>query len=118
MLRASCRMILVVSTFAIAADATAKSFSWKVYSGKTDDWYRSAEGTRTAENILSNQSDLGDWPKNIDTSEKPFTGDRARLRGTSRLCASCSRQAAISIRMASSFGLRTRAFRRSHARSG
>ena len=51
-----------------------------------------------------------------------------RLRGTSRPCASCSRQAATSISTASSFGLRTRVLaaprrarggnRRSSARSG
>jgi hypothetical protein len=38
-----------------------------------------------------------------------------RLRGTSRPCASRSRQAASSISTASSFGLRTRAFSRSQA---
>lgn len=66
----------------IAPGASAKSFSWTEYARKTDDWYRSAEGIRTAENILSNQSDRGDWPKNIDTSVQPFTGDRAKLHGT------------------------------------
>lgn len=66
----------------IASEVLAKSFSWPTYAKKTDDWYRSAEGTRAAENVLSNQTDAGDWPKNIDTSEKPFTGDRAKLAGT------------------------------------
>ena len=41
-----------------------------------------------------------------------------RLRGTSRDCASCSRQAATSISTARSFGLRTRVLSRSQARSG
>jgi len=41
-----------------------------------------------------------------------------RPRGTSRVRASCSRQPATSIRMASSLGLRTRVFRRSQACSG
>ena len=39
-------------------------------------------GARIAENVLSHQSQQGDWPKNIDTSEKPFDGDRSRLVGT------------------------------------
>ena len=43
---------------------------------------------------------------------------RTRPRGTSRLCASRSRQAATSISTASSFGLRTRVFSRIQASSG
>ncbi len=39
---------------------------------------------------------------------------RTRLRGTSRVWASCSRHAATSIKTASSFGFRTRVFSRSH----
>jgi PelA/Pel-15E family pectate lyase len=43
-----------------------------------DDWYRGDEGRRIAENILAHQSDLGGWPKNVDTT-KPYTGtDRAK----------------------------------------
>ena len=41
-----------------------------------------------------------------------------RERGTSRLCASRSRQAATSIRTASSFGLRTLVLSRIQARAG
>jgi len=38
-----------------------------------DEWYRSDEGKRIAANILSQQSDLGGWPKNVDTTV-PYTG--------------------------------------------
>ena len=37
-----------------------------------DEWYRSDEGKRIAANILSQQSDLGGWPKNVDTTV-PYT---------------------------------------------
>jgi len=55
---------------------------WRDYGRKPDGWYRGAEGKRIADNVLSWQSARGSWPKNLDTTAKPFTGDRARLRGT------------------------------------
>jgi pectate lyase len=52
------------------------------FAKKTDDWYRSEEGRRIAENILSWQSDAGSWPKNTNTTAKPFSGDRNKIQGT------------------------------------
>ncbi len=72
-------MVLVV----LALPATlAESFPWRFYADKPDDWYRGNDGTRIADNVLSYQSERGDWPKNIDTSKAPYRGDRARLHGT------------------------------------
>lgn len=34
------------------------------------------------ENVLSHQAENGGWPKNIDTTAKPYTGEKAKLRGT------------------------------------
>ena len=62
--------------------ADAASFSWKAFAPKDDAWYRSDEAARVAENVLSNQSDRGDWPKNIDTSARPYQGDRPKIKGT------------------------------------
>ena len=62
--------------------AEAEGFSWERYVQKPDAWYRGAEGTRVADNVLSYQSPQGTWPKNIDTALKPYEGDRARLHGT------------------------------------
>ncbi|TWU04327.1 pectate lyase [Stieleria varia] len=45
-------------------------------------WFAGDEAKRIASNILSFQSDLGGWPKNLDTTERPFTGDRTKLKGT------------------------------------
>ena len=64
--------------------------------------------------FASFSSDVGAW-----VAMSPIASSfSTRLRGTSRVCASRSRQAAISISTASSFGLRTRDFSRSQARDG
>ena len=63
--------------------------------------------------LPSFSSDVGAWVMMSPIASSLST----RLRGTSRLCASCSLQAATSISMANSFGLRTRFFSRSQARS-
>ena len=65
-----------------AADAVAAGFPWKSLAAKPDAWYRGDEAARLAENVLSHQSERGDWPKNLDTSAAPYRGDRSRLRGT------------------------------------
>ena len=49
------------------------------YLKKTETWFASAEAKSVAVNILSYQSDLGGWPKNVDTATAPYTGkDRAK----------------------------------------
>lgn len=49
---------------------------------KSDEWFRSAEGRKSAANVLSWQSPEGSWPKNKHTSEKPYTGKANKLAGT------------------------------------
>ena len=51
-------------------------------SGKSDEWFGSDEGRRTLECMLSWQSENGDWPKNKDTTTKPYSGDHSKLQGT------------------------------------
>jgi PelA/Pel-15E family pectate lyase len=65
-----------------AVDAMAAQFPWKSLAAKPDAWYRGDEAARLAENVLSYQSEHGDWPKNIDTSASPYRGERSKLRGT------------------------------------
>lgn len=48
---------------------------------KPPEWFRSNDGKRVGESILSWQSERGDWPKNTNTTVK-FEGDRAKLKGT------------------------------------
>jgi PelA/Pel-15E family pectate lyase len=57
--------------------AHAKS-SAAVYLKNPDAWFAGDEARRVATNILSYQSDLGGWPKNTDTTGKPFRGDRKK----------------------------------------
>jgi PelA/Pel-15E family pectate lyase len=52
------------------------------YISKPVDWYASAEAKHVACNILSYQSDLGGWPKNIDTTSAPYSGNRKALKPT------------------------------------
>lgn len=52
------------------------------YLKKPDAWYAGDEASRIAANILSYQSDLGGWPKNIDTTAALFKGDRKELKPT------------------------------------
>lgn len=52
------------------------------YLKKDDAWFASTEGGRITANILSYQSDLGGWPKNTDTVDAPYTGDRGGIKPT------------------------------------
>lgn len=56
--------------------------SWRNYRDKPDEWYRSEEGRRIAENVLSWQSPQGGWPKNTSTMTNTFSGSPNELRGT------------------------------------
>jgi pectate lyase len=52
------------------------------YLDRSDEWFRGEEAARVAAHILSFQSDLGGWPKNVDTTAAPYTGERKDLRPT------------------------------------
>jgi PelA/Pel-15E family pectate lyase len=52
----------------------------KEYLNKTDAWFTSDEARQIATNILSFQSELGGWPKNVNTTASPYTGDRKNLK--------------------------------------
>ena len=52
------------------------------YLDKSEAWFAGPEAKRIAGHILSYQADRGGWPKNIDTTAAPFTGDRKTLKGT------------------------------------
>ncbi|MGJ8697958.1 MAG: pectate lyase [Verrucomicrobiaceae bacterium] len=49
---------------------------------KPDSWFAGDDAKQAAAHILSYQSDLGGWPKNVDTSAKPYSGDRSKLQAT------------------------------------
>lgn len=66
----------------ISANLVAREAAWGTLAAKSDDWYRSEEGHRVAANILSFQSPDGSWPKNTNTTQALYTGDRSKLHGT------------------------------------
>ncbi|QDV22996.1 pectate lyase [Aureliella helgolandensis] len=47
-----------------------------------DAWFHSDAGRQRLDNVLSHQSPAGAWPKNLDTSEQPYAGERQDLQGT------------------------------------
>ncbi|HTQ39004.1 MAG TPA: pectate lyase [Pirellulales bacterium] len=52
------------------------------YLNRSAEWFASDDAKKIAANILTYQADLGGWPKNIDTTAKPYTGDREKLDPT------------------------------------
>jgi pectate lyase len=62
--------------------AAAEHAPWSLYARRPDLWYQSEEGVRVTANIRSHQSAHGDWPKNVDTSALPFSGEPATIHGT------------------------------------
>lgn len=70
----SLALLLLAPAIAFAdADALAK---------KPDRWFRSGDGKRAVEAVLSWQAPEGSWPKNQDTTAKPYEGKRGKLKGT------------------------------------
>jgi PelA/Pel-15E family pectate lyase len=49
---------------------------------KPDSWFRSEDGQRTLDNILSWQTAFGDWPKNNDTVHQAFPRDAQKPDGS------------------------------------
>jgi len=73
--------ITLIAIFVLSASLYAGTAA-ENFTRKPDSWYRSDEGRKTMECILSWQSEQGDWPKNADTTSIEFSGDRSKLKGT------------------------------------
>lgn len=69
----------LIATFTLLTIANGQAAD---LSKQPDSWFATPEGQKTMECILSWQSEHGDWPKNKDTTSKPYAGDRAKLEGT------------------------------------
>ncbi|HMP80696.1 MAG TPA: pectate lyase [Pirellulaceae bacterium] len=52
------------------------------YANQSAEWFKTDEGRRIADNVLTWQSPHGSWPKNGDTASRPYTGDKDKLEGT------------------------------------
>ena len=64
-----------------ASGLTAAAFPNKLLA-KPAGWFRTDEGHQAVAAVLSWQAPTGIWPKNEDTTSKPFNGDRQKLQGT------------------------------------
>jgi pectate lyase len=80
--RPLCSILAAVLVGSWIPPASGKSFSWKDFANQPEEWFRGAEGRRITENLLSQQSERGSWPKNFDTSLEPYRGDRSKIEGT------------------------------------
>src|SRR5688500_3732393 len=75
------RLISLLLLLSPAATAPADSTAAK-HLRHPDDWYKTEEARRIADAVLSFQSPRGDWPKNTDTANAPYTGRPEDLKGT------------------------------------
>lgn len=69
-------LVLSASLNLFAASSAAK------YLKNPDRWFTTDEAAKIATNIISYQSLSGGFPKNIDTTSKPYTGDRKDIKPT------------------------------------
>jgi PelA/Pel-15E family pectate lyase len=72
------RALFVFWLLVLSVNGAQKASS---FLGKPAEWYRSAQAQRVAENILTFQTDRGDFPKNTDTVSAPFSGKSEELKG-------------------------------------
>ena len=72
---------LLLATFASTSVSIASEHPGR-YLKKPDAWFSTGEAKQVVSNVLSYQSELGGWPKNVDTTASPFRGDRKELKPT------------------------------------
>lgn len=80
MQRISCFHSLVLAVL-LAAPLAATAGPGR-YLKQGDSWYSSPEGRKILDNVLSWQSPQGSWPKNLDTTARPFAGEFEEISGT------------------------------------
>src|SRR3954466_9062630 len=73
-------LALLIALFATQAQAVYTSARQAL--GNKPEWFASDEAKKIAANILSYQSPLGGFPKNIDTAGEPFKGDPKNIDPT------------------------------------
>jgi PelA/Pel-15E family pectate lyase len=71
-------IVILICLVSPSAEATISSS----YLKKSDEWFKSEEGRRIADHILTWQSSYGSWPKNKDTAKEPYKGDTKKISGT------------------------------------
>ncbi len=76
------RMWMICALLGLAASSQMAQARPRSYLSKPDSWFAGEDARRIAANILSWQSDLGGWPKNVETADAPYTGKREDLKPT------------------------------------
>ncbi|WDQ15100.1 pectate lyase [Rhodopirellula sp. P2] len=74
--------IVILAVLAVNASLLSAATPAEKVAKQTDEWFRGAQGQHAMRCILSWQTDHGDWPKNTDTTSKPFTADDEKPNGT------------------------------------
>ncbi len=72
-------IVLVIASTAQGVDGAEGPHN---YLHQKDAWFAGPEAKRIAENVLSYQSDLGGWPKNVDTTAQRYSGSANSLHAT------------------------------------
>ena len=75
------KVLFIFIIFIISSKVlTAKNLANQL--GRPDKWFNSLEGMEAIKNILSHQSTIGIWPKNINTAVKKHSGKKDSIEGT------------------------------------
>lgn len=74
--------LILISMALFPAEAQAQYTSASKHLNHPAEWYRSDQARRIASVVLSYQAPDGGWPKNIDTTGKPYRGPREKLKST------------------------------------
>jgi PelA/Pel-15E family pectate lyase len=69
-------VVLLISSAAFGYSSISK------YQDRPEEFYRTDEAKKLAENVLTWQAESGAWPKNTETAAKPYEGDPKKLSGT------------------------------------
>src|SRR5258705_8959477 len=80
--------LLVLIVLLVASHAFAASRA-RDFLKRDDSWFATDEGKRIVGNVISWQSEAGDWPKNTDTATVSYSGERDKLHGTFDNGATC-----------------------------
>jgi PelA/Pel-15E family pectate lyase len=81
-LRLAIGIFAALSLIGVPRTARAAGDTARRYLDKPAEWFAGDEGRRITQNVLSWQSPLGGWPKNEDTTSKPYAGDAKDLKPT------------------------------------
>ncbi len=73
------RRICIVAAVCVRVMAGPAAAGPGEYLERPDAWFAGREAKEIAANILSHQSELGGWPKNVSTTAGPYKGDRRQL---------------------------------------